>query len=86
MRIKIVLLLATFFGVLFTVDLALAGSMKCGVHLITDGGRYPPGKYEILKKCGEPTFKQGSIWIYDSPSKLPKEFHFDDSGLLVRIN
>lgn len=86
MRIKIVLLLATFFGALFTVELALAGGMKCGVHLITDGGQYPPGKYEILKKCGEPTFKQGSIWVYDSQSKLPKELHFDDSGLLIRIN
>lgn len=85
MRIKIVLLLATFFGALFTVELALAGSMKCGVHLITDGGQYPPGKYEILKKCGEPTFKQGSIWVYDSKSNMPRELHFID-GLLIRIN
>lgn len=28
--------------------------MKCGIHIIHDGGRYSPSKYEVLKKCGEP--------------------------------
>ncbi len=34
---------------------ASAASMRCGSHIIQDGVRDGPGKYEVLKKCGEPT-------------------------------
>ena len=62
-----------------------AGSMRCGAHIIQDGGRSGPGKYEVLKKCGEPAFRQGNTWVYDLGSNRRKVFHFNDSGLLTRI-
>ena len=71
---------------LLSAQCASAGSMRCGVHLINDGGRHGPGKYEVLKKCGEPTYRQGNIWIYDKDSgRSKKVFHFNDSGLLTLI-
>ena len=46
-----------------------AGSMRCGSHLISDGGRHGPGIYEVLKRCGEPTFRQGNSWVYEKGNK-----------------
>ena len=43
---------------------ALANSMRCGTHLITGGDTGSPGKYEILKRCGEPTARYGNTWVY----------------------
>ncbi len=60
MKIKTLLitLIAAFSMLMF--QSVYAGSMRCGSHLITDGGRYGPGTYEVLKRCGEPTFRQGN--------------------------
>ena len=54
---------------LLTTQTASAGSMKCGVHIIDEGGRTGPGMYEILKKCGEPTFREGRTWVYEKGNK-----------------
>ena len=62
-----------------------AGTMKCGNHIIQDGGRSGPGKYEVLKKCGEPAFRQGNTWVYDTGQGRRKVFRFNDSGLLLSI-
>jgi hypothetical protein len=62
-----------------------AGSMRCGNHIIQDGGRSGPGKYEVLKKCGEPAFRQGNTWVYDRGSNRRKVFMFNDAGLLISI-
>lgn len=70
---------------LFAVQPLNAGTIRCGVHLIHDGGRQNPGKYEVLKKCGEPTFRQGNTWIYDSGSKPRNVLRFNDAGLLSSI-
>jgi len=43
-----------FVGLFSLVDSSSAGYMKCGAHIISDTGGRWPGKYEILKKCGEP--------------------------------
>ncbi|MFW2372034.1 MAG: DUF2845 domain-containing protein [Gammaproteobacteria bacterium] len=85
MRIKITLLVAAFLLGLFTLESAIAGSMRCGVHTVSDGGRYPPGKYEILKKCGEPTYKEGNTWVYESQSKIRQVLRFDDANSLISI-
>ncbi len=63
---------------------ASAGSMRCGVHLIQDGGRNGPGKYEVLKKCGEPTERFGNTWIYE---RLGNRYilTFKDNGQLAKI-
>jgi hypothetical protein len=64
---------------------ALAGSMRCGTHIISTGGLHGPGKYEILKKCGEPTVRSGDTWIYDKPGGVKYVVVFDAAGYLARI-
>ena len=72
---------------LFAAQCASAGGMRCGVHLVTDAGRHGPGKYEVLKRCGEPTFRQGNTWVYDKGgSRSKKVLHFNDNGLLDKIS
>ena len=66
-------------------EAALAGSMRCGGHYIADGGRHGPGKYEVLKKCGEPTERFGGTWIYDK-GRSRYVLRFNDAGLLVAID
>ena len=85
MRIKIIRLAAAFFLTLFMVESAFAGSIRCGSYLISDGGVYPPSTYEVLKKCGEPTYRQGNTWIYEFRSKSRKELRFNQSGILTKI-
>jgi len=60
------------------------GSMRCGTHIISPGGRHGPGKYEVLKKCGEPTDREGDTWIYDRPDGK-RLLRFDASGNLTRV-
>jgi hypothetical protein len=64
---------------------ALAGSMRCGTHIISTGGLHGPGKYEVLKKCGEPTVRSGDTWIYDKPGGMKYVVVFDAAGYLARI-
>jgi hypothetical protein len=66
------------------MELALAaGSMRCGTHIITAGGRHGPGKYEVLKKCGEPTVRSGNTWIYEQHGGGRRIVVFDASGTNV---
>ena len=65
---------------------ALADSMRCGTHIISSGGLHGPGKYEVLKKCGEPTVRSGDTWIYDKPGGVKYVVVFDASGYLARID
>jgi len=44
-----------------------------------------PGKYEVLKKCGEPTIRSGDTWIYDRPGSVKYVVVFDAAGYLARI-
>ena len=62
-----------------------AGSMRCGSHRISDGGRKGPGTYEVLKRCGEPTFREGQTWIYDKGTKR-YAINFNDSGTIEKIS
>ena len=61
-----------------------AGSMRCGSHLISDGGRSGSGTYEVLKRCGEPTFRQGYTWVYKKGNRSTV-IVFDDNGNITRI-
>ena len=67
------------------MESALAGSMRCGSHIISTGGLHGPGKYEVLKKCGEPTVRSGDTWIYDKPGGVKYVVVFDAAGYLARI-
>ena len=67
------------------IETAFAGSMRCGSHIISTGGLHGPGKYEVLKKCGEPSVRSGDTWIYDKPGGVKYVVVFDASGYLARI-
>jgi hypothetical protein len=64
---------------------AAAGSIRCGSHIIQDGTRDAPGKYEVLKKCGEPTERLSDTWIYDKPGRSKRVLRFGPDGKLMRI-
>ncbi len=61
---KIKLIIASVFVSIFLSQAALAGTMRCGTHLVTGGDRDSPGQYEVLKRCGEPTERYGDTWVY----------------------
>ena len=63
---------------------ALANSMRCGTHLITGGDTGSPGKYEILKRCGEPKARYGNTWVYEKGSSK-RVVHFNSAGAVTRI-
>jgi hypothetical protein len=65
---------------------AFADSMRCGSHIISAGGLHGPGKYEVLKKCGEPTVRSGNTWVYDRPGGVKYVVVFDSNGNLVQIH
>jgi hypothetical protein len=68
------------------VDLALAAdSIRCGTHIITAGGRHGPDKYEVLKKCGEPTSRFGNTWVYEQHGGARRTVVFDAVGNVMRI-
>ena len=66
-------------------QLASAGSMRCGTHIISSGQNNSPGQYEVLKRCGEPDARQGDTWIYEKSSSVKKQIRFDRNGRIVDI-
>jgi len=64
---------------------ALADSMRCGRHIISSGGLHGPGKYEVLKKCGQPAAQSGDTWIYELPGGARRVVVFDANGSVSRI-
>ena len=78
------LIVASVFLFALMPDPALAGSMRCGSHIISTGGLHGPGKYEVLKKCGEPTVRSGDTWIYENGG-VKYVVVFDAAGYLARI-
>jgi hypothetical protein len=84
MSIKhLVVALCTFAALLYMIP-ASAGSMRCGAHIIQDGGKNGPGKYEVLKKCGEPVDRFGNTWIYELNGGH-YTLAFNDNGILLTI-
>jgi Protein of unknown function (DUF2845) len=63
----------------------LAGSMRCGTHIISSGGRQGTNKYEVLKKCGEPTIRSGNTWIYESTGGGRRVVVFDADDNVASI-
>lgn len=82
---KLLLIVTAVFLSLLTLEPAFAsGSMRCGSHIISAGGRSGPGMYEVLKKCGEPTDRFGNTWIYQKGS-TKNVVHFNTAGVVTRI-
>ena len=59
-----------------------AESVRCGSHLIRDGGSHGATMYEVLKKCGEPDSRTGYTWRYKLNGRL-WEMRFDGNGYLL---
>ena len=67
MKTLLITLITGFSALMF--QSVYAGSMRCGSHIISDGGRSGPGTYEVLKRCGDPTFREGNSWVYERGKK-----------------
>ncbi len=84
LRKKLCLMVILAGSMLFAGTL-LASTMRCGSHLIESGQRHGGGKYEVLKKCGEPKARMGNTWIYKKGGR-DIEVRFDDSGSVTNIS
>ena len=71
------------FTMLLLVPLAQADSIRCGSHIIEDGGENPPTMKEVIKKCGEPTSREGNKLVY---KKHGKHLDFDTENRLVAMH
>jgi hypothetical protein len=71
-------------SIVITESAIARGSMRCGTHMITSNPAGPSGKYEVLKRCGEPTERYGDTWIYKKGS-LTHTLEFSSNGQLKNI-
>ncbi len=62
-----------------------ANSLRCGRYVISSGHSPPTTQYEVLKKCGEPTLRNGLTWIYEDPRTAARAITFDQSGRIMYI-
>ena len=85
MTYKSLLIIASVFLLALMLKPALADSVRCGSHIISSGERHGTDKYEVLKKCGEPTIRAGDIWIYEKAHGAKTIMVFDASGKLSTI-
>ena len=85
MNKKLTLIIAALFITIVATESAMArGSMRCGTHIITSDPAGPSGKYEVLKRCGEPTERYGDTWIYKKGS-VTNTLEFSSNGQLKNI-
>jgi len=82
-KTHMIILLLTLTAAFFSQS-ATAKSIRCGIHVISDAQRNGPNKFEVLKKCGEPTSRQGDVFIYTRSGK-PVELYFNAQGMLTSI-
>lgn len=82
---KTILISVTFFFSIVMVEQSIAGSLRCGTHLISSGQRSAPYKHEVLKKCGEPTSRNGNTWIYKQSSSVTRVVRFSSDGQVSSI-
>jgi Protein of unknown function (DUF2845) len=83
MRTTKISIIATL--ILFGSQTVMAGSIRCGGRIISDGKRNGTGQYEVLKKCGEPTERIGNNWIYEKQNKR-NVIVFKDNGTIASIH
>ncbi|QBQ55911.1 DUF2845 domain-containing protein [Nitrosococcus wardiae] len=68
------------FAGLFATSIHAGTSVRCGKWILESG--VGTSNYTVLRKCGEPTFKDSNRWIYDTDSrKLIKILHFHGGKL-----
>ena len=71
-------------SIVITESAMARGSMRCGTHMITSDPSRPSGKYEVLKRCGEPAERYGDTWLYKRGS-LTHTLEFSSNGQLKNI-
>ena len=77
----------TFTGLLilcFGLNVASAGSIRCGTHLIDDGESSGQSRAEVKKKCGTPDSSSGDSLHYKIMNVTYK-LHFNASDELTSI-
>lgn len=86
MTSKLKLIVATFLlSIVFIEPVLATGSMRCGTHVISAGYRDSPGKYEVLKRCGEPKARYGDTWVYEKSSSVSRVLRFTSDGQIKSI-
>jgi hypothetical protein len=86
MNRKLKLIIASLFISIFMTESAMArGSMRCGTHMITSDPAGPSGKYEVLKRCGDPSERYGDTWLYKRGS-VTHTLEFSSNGQLRNIH
>ena len=85
MQPKLKLIFASIvFSIAWSGSVMAIGSMRCGTHIISADPSRPSGKYEVLKRCGEPDSRQGNTWIYERGS-VTRTIRFDRNGRILEI-
>ena len=75
---------ALIISIVMTESAMAYGSMRCGTHIISTDPANPSGKYDVLKRCGEPTTRYGDTWIYKKGS-VTQSLEFSSNGQLRSI-
>lgn len=75
---------ALFISIVTSWSATAFGSMRCGTHIISANPASPSGKYEVLKRCGEPTERYGDTWLYKKGS-ITHTLNFSSNGQLRNI-
>ncbi len=83
---KLKLIVSAFLFSIIIEPVLASGSMRCGTHIVIAGGDNAPGKYEVLKRCGDPDVRYGHTWIYKISSTVTRIVRFDRDGQLSSIN
>ncbi len=86
MTSKLKLIVSAFLFSIIIEPVLASGSMRCGTHLVTAGGDDAPGKYEVLKRCGDPDVRYGHTWIYKTSHTVNRIVRFNSDGQLSSIN
>lgn len=85
MQSKLKLIIASLFiTIAWSGSVMAIGSMRCGTHIISANPSSPSGKYEVLKRCGEPSERYGDTWIYKKGS-VTHSLEFSSNGQLRNI-
>jgi hypothetical protein len=74
-----------FLSAIVIAPVPAQGSLRCGSHLISGGQGNSPYKHEVLKRCGEPTARNGNSWIYQKSSSVTRVVVFGGNGQVSYI-
>lgn len=71
-----------FLWIVLVFNPALADLMYCGDHLVNPGDT----EYDVLKKCGPPSDKQGNKWFYEQGTGQFVKILIMENGKVAFVN